>query len=115
MLALPLADHGIAGIAAFYAIVNLPPEVLPQAFAEMHRVLALGGTLLVSFHIGREVVNVDAMFEQPTALTFYFFEVATIRALLEGAGFTIDEVIERGPYAPDVEHQSRRAYIFARA
>ena len=115
MLALPLASHSIAGIAAFYAIVNLPPEVLPQAFAEMHRVLAPGGTLLVAFHVGRDVVPVDTMFEQATALTFYFFEVAAIRALLEGAGFTIDEVIERGPYAPDVEHQSRRAYIFARA
>jgi hypothetical protein len=29
------------------------------------------------------------------------------------AGFEIDEVIERDPYAPDVEYQSRRAYIFA--
>ncbi len=32
---------------------------------------------------------------------------------LRGVGFEIDEVIEREPY-PDVEHPSRRAYIFAR-
>src|SRR4051794_37876468 len=29
------------------------------------------------------------------------------------AGFEIEEIIEREPY-PDVEHQSRRSYIFAR-
>jgi hypothetical protein len=33
---------------------------------------------------------------------------------LHEAGFDIREVIERDPYAPEVEHQSRRAYIFAR-
>jgi len=32
---------------------------------------------------------------------------------LEAANFEIEEIIERDPY-PDVEHQSRRAYIFAR-
>ncbi len=33
---------------------------------------------------------------------------------MEAAGFAIEEVIEREPYAPEVEYQSRRAYIFAR-
>jgi len=33
---------------------------------------------------------------------------------METAGFVIDDVVERGPYAPEVEYQSRRAYIFAR-
>jgi len=30
---------------------------------------------------------------------------------LDAAGFQVEEIIERPPY-PDVEHQSRRAYIF---
>ena len=34
-------------------------------------------------------------------------------AYLTTAGFEVEETIERDPY-PDVEHQSRRAYIFAR-
>jgi len=33
---------------------------------------------------------------------------------LRAAGFVIEEIVEREPYAPDVEYQSRRAYIFAR-
>ena len=33
---------------------------------------------------------------------------------LEAAGLVVEDVIERKPYAPDVEYQSRRAYVFAR-
>jgi hypothetical protein len=32
---------------------------------------------------------------------------------LREAGFALEEIVERDPY-PDVEYQSRRAYIFAR-
>jgi ubiquinone/menaquinone biosynthesis C-methylase UbiE len=45
MLALDLDDSTVAGIAAFYAVVNLPPETLPQAFREMLRVLEPDGKL----------------------------------------------------------------------
>src|SRR5215813_359354 len=34
-------------------------------------------------------------------------------AALRATGFEVDEIIERDPY-PEVEHQSWRAYIFAR-
>jgi hypothetical protein len=37
-----------------------------------------------------------------------------IRHYLETVGFAIEEIIEREPYSPEVEYQSRRAYIFAR-
>ena len=32
---------------------------------------------------------------------------------LEAAGFGSIEARERDPYAPEVEHQSRRGYVFA--
>jgi hypothetical protein len=44
---------------------------------------------------------------------FLFFRPKEISDYLEAAGFEIEEIVEREPY-PDVEHQSRRAYIFAR-
>jgi hypothetical protein len=47
-------------------------------------------------------------------MDFYFFPPPAIQRDLEAAGLVIEEVIEREPYAPEVEHQSRRAYIFAR-
>ena len=112
MLALDLPDNSFAGIAAFYAIVNLPESELPAVFREMHRVLQPGGLLLLAFHIGDEIRNVTAMWERPVSMDFYYFQPAVIRRLLESAGLQIDEIVERDPY-PEDEHQSRRAYIFA--
>ena len=114
IFALNLASNSLTGIAAFYAIVNLPPESLPAAFSEMLRVLRPGGLLLLAFHTGQEIIHVDEMWEQPVSMDFFYFEPAAIRHMLETAGFTIEEIIEREPYAPAVEHQSHRAYIFAR-
>jgi SAM-dependent methyltransferase len=114
MLALPLASGSLAGVAAFYAIVNIPESSLPAVFAEMYRVLRPGGLLLLAFHIGGESLFVDELWGQRVTMNFYFFETKAIERLLLAAGFTIDDIIERDPYAPEVEHQSRRAYIFAR-
>jgi hypothetical protein len=44
---------------------------------------------------------------------FFFFPIEEMTGHLRCAGFEIEEIVEREPY-PDVEHQSRRAYIFAR-
>jgi SAM-dependent methyltransferase len=114
MTALNLEGGSLAGIAAFYAIVNLPERTLPSVFQEFHRVLQPGGLLLLSFHTGDEVLQVRELWGEPIAMDFFFFQPTAIRGRLEAAGFGIDQVIEREPYAPEVEHQSRRAYIFAR-
>ncbi len=114
MLALDLADASLAGIAAFYAIVHLPREALPQVFREMARVLKPSGLLLLAFHIGDETLHRDEWMDRPVSLDFRFFSPQDIGRDLEAAGLVIEEVIEREPYAPEVEHQSRRAYIFAR-
>jgi SAM-dependent methyltransferase len=50
MMSLDLADGTLAGIAAFYAIVNIPRQSLPAIFREMERVLRPGGLLLLAFH-----------------------------------------------------------------
>jgi ubiquinone/menaquinone biosynthesis C-methylase UbiE len=114
MLALDLPDGSLAGIAAFYSIVNIPEESLPVVFREMARVLQTGGSLLLAFHVGDETLHPEELWGRPIAMDFFFFQPSSIRRLLEVAGLQIEETVEREPYAPEVEHQSRRAYIFAR-
>lgn len=113
MLALDSKDGAWAGIAAFYAIVHFPLEEIPKAFAEMKRVLGPGGLLLLAFHVGEEVIHRDEMWGREVDLDFRFFLSEDIEAALRSAGFEIEEVQIREPY-PEVEHPSRRAYIFAR-
>jgi ubiquinone/menaquinone biosynthesis C-methylase UbiE len=113
MLALELPDASLAGIAAFYAVVNLPRESLPQVFREMARVLQPGGLLLLSFHIGDETLHRDDWWERPINMDFHFLNPQSVQRDLEAAGLAVEEIVEREPYAPGVEHQCRRAYIFA--
>jgi ubiquinone/menaquinone biosynthesis C-methylase UbiE len=114
MLALDLSSATLGGIAAFYAIVNIPRESLPSVFREMERVLQPGGLLLLAFHVGDETLHPDELWGQRVSMDFFLFPVSTIRHYLEAAGFAVEEVLERGPYPPEVEYQSRRAYILAR-
>lgn len=114
MLALDLPDASLAGIAAFYAVVNLPRETLPQVFQEMARVLQPGGLLLLGFHIGDETLHRDDWWKRPINMDFHFLQPLSVQRDLEAAGLAVEEIIEREPYAPGVEHQCRRAYIFAR-
>jgi SAM-dependent methyltransferase len=114
MLALDRANGTLAGIVAFYAIVNIPKQSLLTIFREMFRVLQAGGLLLLAFHIGDEEAHYDELWDRPICMDFFHFQPAEIRGYLEAAGFAIEEVNEREPYTPEVEHQSRRAYIWAR-
>ncbi len=114
MLALDLPDGTLAAIVAFYAIVNIPKQSLPTIFREIFRVLQAGGLLLLAFHIGDEAAHYDELWGRPVCMDFFYFQPAEIQGYLEAAGFAIEQVTEREPYAPEVEHQSRRAYTWAR-
>jgi len=114
MLALTgVAEDSFGGIAAFYSIIHIPRPSLVDAMQEMKRVLRPGGRLLLTFHIGQKDVHLAEWWDKPVSLDFYFFETEVMKGHLTQAGFELEEVIERDPY-PDVEVQTRRAYVFAR-
>jgi SAM-dependent methyltransferase len=113
MMALDIADDTLAGVAAFYAVVNIPRQSLPLVFREIKRVLRPDGLLLLAFHIGDEVIHEDELWGQKISVDFLLFPTSAIKSDLESAGFAVEEVIERPPY-PDVEYPSHRAYVFAR-
>jgi len=80
----------------------------------MKRVLQPDGRLFLAFHVGNETVHRDELWGIPISMDFFFFQSQAIRSCLKEQGFVVDDVVERRPYAPDVEYQSQRAYIFAR-
>lgn len=113
---LELGDRQLAGIAALYAICNLPPDDLLAAARSFHRALAAGGRLLVSFHAshdGAPQLHMDEWWGMPVSVDFWFHPTDTVAFSLEAAGFTIDARFERRPY-PEIEYPSQRAYLFAR-
>jgi ubiquinone/menaquinone biosynthesis C-methylase UbiE len=62
MMALDLGDGTLAGIAAFYAIVNIPEGSLPRVVREMERVLQVGGLFVACIsYRGRSAPGSRAM------------------------------------------------------
>jgi SAM-dependent methyltransferase len=112
MLDLDVAEGAWAGIIAFYSLIHIPRSDLPQALGEFKRVLRTGGTLLAAFHIGDDTLHLDEWWGQAVCVDFHFFRPNEMAAALQSAGFHVEKIIEREPY-PEIEHQSRRAYIFA--
>jgi SAM-dependent methyltransferase len=112
MRALDVPDGAWQAIVAFYSIVHFSREELADVFREMKRVLAPGGALLLSFHIGSEGVHRDEWWGHAVDVDFFFFQTEEINAALEESGLVIERVLERDPY-PEIEYQSRRAYIIA--
>jgi SAM-dependent methyltransferase len=113
LMTLDEADGAWAGIAAFYSIIHIPRGDLAQALREFWRVLRPGGILLLAFHLGDDSIHLEEWWGQKVCVDFFFFRSDEVATYLREAGFDIEEIIEREPY-PDIEHQSRRAYIFAR-
>jgi SAM-dependent methyltransferase len=114
MRSLDVPDASLGGIVAFYSILHVPPDEVVAVLGELRRALRPACPLLLSFHIGKEPLHVDELWGHRVTLDFFFFESAAMKAYLEEAGFEGVEVIERDPY-PDVEVQTRRAYLSARA
>ncbi len=109
--ALRQESSSVAGILAFYCIVHLTSDQLVPAFTEMHRVLSDDGVLLLSFHVGTEVIHAENFLETSAVLDFTFFEPQQIEAALRTVGFDWVDVRVRAPY--DTEHPSRRGYVLA--
>ncbi|MGE5205266.1 MAG: methyltransferase domain-containing protein [Chlamydiota bacterium] len=114
MLALPFARESLGGIAAFYSIIHLQHEQVEDALREMRRVLRPGGWLLLAFHLGAGNLHEEELWGYAVSLDVTLFTLAEVEKHLEEAGLRVEEAVERDPYGPEVEYQSRRGYILAR-
>lgn len=113
MLDLAVPDSSWAAAISFYSIVHIPKVDIPQAFREINRVLKPSGFLFLAFHLGEEVLREEDLWGHKVSLDLVFFLRKEVELYLTDAGFAIKDSLERDPYAPEVEYQSRRAYILA--
>ncbi|GAA3225023.1 class I SAM-dependent DNA methyltransferase [Actinocorallia longicatena] len=52
MTDLRLADASLAGVLAWWSLIYIPDEAVPDVLGQFHRVLRPGGVLAVGFHVG---------------------------------------------------------------
>jgi ubiquinone/menaquinone biosynthesis C-methylase UbiE len=114
MTALPVPDETWTGVVAFYSLIHVPRDRVVATLREFRRVLRPRGLLLLAFHLGAEVVHLDELWGHPVSVDFVFFRSDEIEGYLTAAGFEVEQAMERDPYPPAVEHQSRRGYVLAR-
>jgi SAM-dependent methyltransferase len=113
LAAIDAADGTWSGIVTFYSLIHLPRSELVPTLRGLRRVLRPGGLLLLAFHLGEQNLHLDEWLGYRIQVDVCFFRRAEIEGFLAQAGLEIEEVVERDPY-PEVEYQSRRAYLFAR-
>lgn len=110
-----LQDRGLAGIIAFYAICNIPPDDLLRAADSLAIAIGHGGLLLVAFHYndsGPKFEHVDDLWGINVSLDFWFHTPERVAEALTKAGLEVEATLKRRPYA--TEYASQRAYLLAR-
>jgi SAM-dependent methyltransferase len=111
ILDLDLPDGSVAGALAYYSIIHMPPERLPEAFAEFHRVLAPGGHLLVAFQVGDEPLYLERPLGHEVSLDFQRLQPDEVAGLLEAAGLTVRV---RAVREPEPDEAVPQAFLLAR-
>jgi SAM-dependent methyltransferase len=97
MSALDLSDGILGGIVAWYSIIHLPPELLSATFAEFHRVLVPGGTVLLAFQVGAERVRLTEAHGHAISLDAYRLAPDRVVEFLTQAGFRVRAQVIREP------------------
>ena len=88
LLALPFADGSLGAVLARYSLIHFLPAELPAALAELRRVLAPGGRLLLGFFAADPALgdtDRPVPFDHKVA-TAHRWPVDTLAALLPPAG-----------------------------
>ena len=113
MTKLDFEDGQFDGVCAWYSVIHVPDELLPQVFSEFHRVLRPGGVALVAFQVGDQPRTFREMFGEQVSLTFYRRQPDTVALLLDEAGLEPYAGLVREPNDDGFE-STPHAYLIAR-
>jgi SAM-dependent methyltransferase len=89
MMSLELEDGALGGIVAWYSIIHIPEEHLPEVLTEFHRVLAPGGHLQLAFQVGDGLLHLDEALGHEVSLDFHRRRLDDVADLLGRAGFLV--------------------------
>lgn len=113
MTALDVPDASLAGVLAWYSIIHTSPADLPALAAELARVLAPGGHLLLGWHAGDDAVRpMTHAYGHDVSADAYRHAPESVAAALRAAGLVVSAQLVREPQ-PDRE-KSPQATLLAR-
>lgn len=89
MTDLDLADASLAGVLAWWSLIHIPDDVVPDVLLQFHRVLRPGGVLAVGFHVGEKSSGHD---NEPasTPTDTHHRPPEQVAHWLRAAGFTVE-------------------------
>lgn len=100
---LPIADHSVAGVLAWYSLIHVPPDDLDGVLTELRRSLAPAGALVAGFFDGAEI----AAFEHQV-ITAWSWPFEEFSARLRAAGFA---AVERHQRPAQGGHRAHAAIV----
>ena len=91
MTNLGLHDHSVAGVVAFWSTIHVPDHAMPGVIAEFHRVLQLGGRVLIGFHVGEGISHVSTGYTgRPISVDTHLRRTSTMLDWLRDANFRVE-------------------------
>jgi SAM-dependent methyltransferase len=107
---LPVPSASLGGVLSWYSLIHTPPDDVPEVLAELARVMAPGGSLLLGFFDGAP--------REPFAHAVapaYFWSPEALGALLADAGFAVSASERRGRAPGEVSARPHAAVTAIRA
>ena len=112
MTDLSFADGHFHGLCAWYSVIHIPDDQLPDVLAEFCRVLRPDGWALLAFQVGEHARTFNEMFGEQVALTFYRRQPDVVAQLLDDAGLKPYAGLVREPNDDGFE-STPHAYLIA--
>jgi SAM-dependent methyltransferase len=112
MAALNIADGVLGDVLSRWSVIHTPPQELPVILAELHRVLAPGGHLLVGFSASGDPAHPTQVFDHTVAPAYRWWP-DHLAAMLRKSGLAEVARMVREP-APTDPRQFQEIHLLAR-
>lgn len=109
LCALPVASRSVDGVVMWYSTIHGGDQALAQALSEAHRVLKVGGRVILAFQEGRGQRDAGQAYRRigiEVSLLRWLRTVTQVAAALEEAEFTVTDTLQRPRTASEADDQA---------